>query len=578
MRKCLYTLIILFSFITIPLLSIYCFIPQMNERILVSTDRKLYIAGENVLYSLFLIDNIDQKLASYESVGYVIITNTNGGLVGKSQVKIKSGKADNAIYLEDTLQTGYYQISAYTNFMKNGSKSNYFKSQIIIVNRFDKNFEGLIRRLDEDNQTDSLDKQPERSINESLDVTIDKTCYKSRQKCGFKVMFKGPGQYADLSISVIEKNNCEILKPKVIHPVAQNNSSVLNWAGNDSNLPYLSEDRFTELRGRVTDQKGNPLKEKLLFLTTPDSIVHLEYDITNSQGYFRFLLSEYYSGKDLYIKVKKDSSFDKPQITIEKKFSCAEIFAPETVLMDSDFIEYLFKCQDIVRVQKIYSQLNKPSYKSKFNSQPVPFYSVPDIEVIPSEYESISNIFEMSNEIIPGLRIKRDGNYYSALVFDGLRKQYFSQEPVIFFNGIMLDDINQIINLGTKDIKRIDLISANWFLNQLKFPGVLAVFSENQTVNNYKWNANNITIRAENYKESPYKKNIHPNESDTGSLLPDFRQLLFWEPDVHINCGQEVSFEFLTSDNEGDFLIKISGIKDQGNLIQTISQFSVNND
>lgn len=216
MRNSLNTLIIFFSFIPIPLLSNFCSVPQMNERILLSTDRKLYVAGENLLYSLFLIDNIDQKLAPYESIGYVTITNTNGVLIGKSQVKINSGKADNAIYLEDTLQTGYYQISACTNFMKNGPKNNYFKSQIIIINRFDKNFEGLIQRLDKIKQADNLDEQSEMSNNESLVVTFDRTCYKSRQKCGFKLMLKGPGQYADLSISVIEKNNSEIPKKKLV--------------------------------------------------------------------------------------------------------------------------------------------------------------------------------------------------------------------------------------------------------------------------------------------------------------------------------------------------------------------------
>jgi hypothetical protein len=550
----------------------------MNERILLSTDRKLYIAGENLLYNLLLIDIMDKKLASYESIGYVIITNTSGVLVGKSQVKINSGKADNAIYLEDTLQTGYYQISAYTNFMKNGPKNIYFKSQIIIVNRFDKNFEGLIWRSEENKQIDILYKQSNGPIKDSLLVSIDRATYKSRQKCGFKVKYNGSGKYADLSISVIEKNNSEILKPDYFSTVSQNNSSVFYHVNNETNLPYLSEDRFTELRGRVTDNKGNPLKDKVLFLTTPDSIVHLEYDITNSHGYFRFLLSEYYNGKNLYIKVKKDSSIDNPQIKIENKFSLNENFTPETVGFDSALIEYLFKCQDIVRVQKIYYQLYRPSNKLKNNSKPIPFYVVPDFKLIPSEYLSLSNIFEMSNEIIPGLKIKRNGNYYSAVVFDGLRKQYFSQEPVIFFNGIMLDDINQIINLGTKDISRIDLISANWFVNQLKFPGVLAVFSENQTLSNYKWNTNNITIRTENYNESPYKKYMPPNGNDKSSLLPDFRQQLFWEPDVHVNTGEELFFEFLTSDNEGDFMIKISGLNDECNLIQTISHFSVIND
>lgn len=573
MRNSFYLIILLINFFQFPFHTIFCSTPQINESILLTTDRKVYIAGENLLFSIFLIDKIDKKLASYPSIGYVILRNCNGTIVGKSQVKINSGRANNAIYLEDTLQTGYYQLTAYTNFMRNGEESNFYKSQIIIANRFDKNFIGLLQPSSGNSTKTKSENHISDIKPDNLSISTDKLGYRSHEKCKLRIKFNEMNRFAHLTISVVEKNKYETICPDNDFNETGKNLPGFRESVNQLNFPYLTEDLFAELRGRLIDKKGNPIKDKLIFITAPDSIVSLKYTFTNTKGYFRFPLSDDLIGKDLFIKYRKDSSDDNLQIQIDNKYSLNENFIPTPIDVDSSFISYLLNSQNIVRIQKYFNQNQRQETKINYNSTPNRLNIIPDAKVIPSDYQSIDNLFEISNEIIPGLKIKRNGNLYSAEVMDELRRQYFNQEPMIFLDGILMDDINQIIGLGTNEISRIELITSNWFINQLKFPGILSVFSNNQNWKTMNWNSNSIHVKTESFYTNLYKKNVELNPP-----YPDFRQLLFWEPDIEITSGNEISYEFYTPEEEGEYLIKISGLNDDCNPIKILTEFSVNND
>jgi len=55
--------------------------------------------------------------------------------------------------------------------------------------------------------------------------------------------------------------------------------------------------------------------------------------------------------------------------------------------------------------------------------------------------------------------------------------------------------------------------------------------------------------------ETPEQKN---------SRVPDFRNLLYWSPDIKIDGGEKKAVSFYTSDLEGRYLMKIQGISSDG--------------
>lgn len=553
----------------------------ISERICLNTDRKIYIAGENLLFNLYLLDTKLNSLVSYPSIGYVVIRNKNGDVFGKSQVKIVNGKAAGAIHLSDTLQSGYYHVVAYTNFMRNGSPEIFFKSQIIIANRFDKDFFGLVSGQNSDS---SFTSQADEIISagvKRINIISDKTVYSKREKASLKINITDRNiKLLDFSISVVEKNSVEgTFAAKASIVKARESKGVFFDVSERSEKPvYLAEDKYAEIMGRLTDQNtGNPVGYQVLYLSSPDTINNFKYTVTNSRGYFRFPLSDYYNGKDVFIKVKqKDGESLSPKIEIDSKFKVEGAFPFDPLPVDSSVISYLKNSQNIVRIQKSFA-LIQSAFKPLHLVSSVPLlFRVPDFTVAPSDFVELKDFVEIAREILPSVKIRKRDDVFYAEILDWQKRMFMSPKPLIFLDGILIDDVNQIIPYGTKDIKKVDVISSKWIVDHQVLEGVLSVNSFNNLWKNVTLNNNNLRFKAEAYYELPNL--FQPNYSivDAKSREPDFRQLLYWNPNCKVSQGNAAAVEFYTSDYATSYLIKVTGISDKGELVEGYSEIEVN--
>lgn len=549
----------------------------ISERIVMTTDRKVYIAGENLLYSLFLIDTRSNSLAGYPSIGYVLIRNTKGEVLGKSQVKIRDGKAAGAVYLSDTLHSGYYQVVAYTNFMRNGSEDIFFKSQVLIANRFDNDFFDLIVRKNSDSVEDEI--IPVKSEESPLHVLSTRDTYQKREKAVIKISLSDKDiRYTDLSISVVGKNLVEErISKNTSRSAWVSKAAFFDVPRNDDKPLYLAENKNAELLGRLTDaEKGTPLGYHVLYLTSPDTLTNFEYSITDPNGYFRFPLPDYYNGKDLFIQARAtEGETLNPHIIADSKFQAGASFSPEAWPVDSSLIAYLKESQNVLRIRKSFSQVPVQPVPMKIQSPPPFLYIVPDYTVAPADYAELNDFVEISREIIPALKIrKRDQDYFAEMLDLG-QKRFLPSEPLIFLDGVLLDNISQVVPFGSRDIRKTELISSVWIVDHQELPGVLSIYSRNNLWKTVSLNKNNLRVKAEDYYELPEQH--FPNYSIAGaqSREPDFRQLLYWNPQYRLSGNTTGMIEFYTSDHAASYLVKITGITDKGEKIEAWDEFKV---
>ena len=56
---------------------------------------------------------------------------------------------------------------------------------------------------------------------------------------------------------------------------------------------------------------------------------------------------------------------------------------------------------------------------------------------------------------------------------------------------------------------------------------------------------------------------------------PDFRNVLYWEPDITIDSSGSVNLEFFTSDDSGNYKIDLQGIANDGTPLKAELEFQV---
>ncbi len=105
-----------------------------HERLFVHTDRDFYVAGEHINFHVYLMDG--QQPGPRSGFVYLALRRADE-IVERVTIPMEQGRASGALYLPDTLSTGHYGITAFTNWMRNQDAHSFFNKPLLIANRFD---------------------------------------------------------------------------------------------------------------------------------------------------------------------------------------------------------------------------------------------------------------------------------------------------------------------------------------------------------------------------------------------------------------------------------------------------------
>ena len=540
-----------------------------GEKVFVHTDRNVYIAGENVFLKIYIINESSTGSSEASGIVYLVLRNKNNDPVTKIRFQARGGTAYGSIILPDTLSTGPYQIVTYTNRMRISGEASFFGKEIIVANRFDRELAAIDELYDtvtvqnNNNTTDGVG-----SI--SLAVIPDKMEYDKREKVNLllKIPVNESGIMANLSISVSEYVPGMDNGPSICSYLSSTSSDSLSLIDSGrQRYRFLPETAGEILQGRVIDaDSGAGVANENVYLSAVDTVVNFQYCRTDTNGLFRFLLNEYYKGKDLFLSARENPAIKNLKIEPEDKFKLGSTYKPLNFGGNPFLKDYLHNSQDIVTVQKIYRNTYSAEAKKQNNvriSTPA-LYHKPSYSVVPDEFVPLNDFVDMAREILPPqLRLRKQNENYHSYMADESLGMYLTQEPAIFLDGVLIDNIDQIIHFGTEKVNKVDLVCARYSYGELVLPGILAVFSKNYEIENLRPFSSTIRLRLDDYQ--PYSVFTPPEYIDGNyEYHPDFRQLLYWNPEIVISEDSESVPTFYASDHSGVFIIRVEGISSEG--------------
>jgi hypothetical protein len=547
--------------------------PVIPERVYMHTDRNVYIAGDYLFYTLYL-KGIPGQMSKY---AYLMLRDRSNSPVARVRLEILNRSAFGSIYLPDTLHTGIYQIVCYTNCMRNEPGDSYFTKEIIIASRFDKQF-NLYDTISHPVSLVGSGRQNAGSItgNDNLLIHLEKQVFNTREKVVFSIDSKDIPENSTGRISV---SICEMVSGIPEEPSISDYFGISDKASNTTGKKQNSCDFQPEINGSVIQgrilpspgpgnqpvvinkNKGSDSARYTVLLSTPDSIANMQYTKTDTSGSFSFLLNPYFEGKNLIIRLKEEAI---AEIQLDDKFKLLQPFIPSDIFNMPGIKPYLKRCIRIAEARRYYPEkvvLNTQKYFLPASVIPRVYFKT-YYKIFPGDYTELHDFAEISREILPALKIrKRDENYYLSFI-DTRNKDVSSIEPMIFLDGVPVDDVNQIINLGSGQIIRIELLPVIRYYGEMPITGILAIFSRNLEINNFRFRT--TAIRYEALSSQSYTKPEFYKPADPDSRIPDLRQVLLWDPEIILHHNEKKKIEFYTSDLQGKYRIIIHGISSYG--------------
>jgi hypothetical protein len=543
-----------------------------REIIYLHTDREIYIAGDNLFFKVYLYDEDQKKLSLRSKIAYIIVSNSKNRKIIQSRIILSEGMGYSSLQLPDTLETGLYQIIAFTNWMRNFGESAFFCKQLMIANKFDANLTTSSPDFKKEEESSQKSEQ-----NKCLTISAGRGIYSQREKVTLLLSLTAETQ-ANVSISVAEdtqeKYNNKTLTQTLSTINGNNTQPVTSKPAYKKVCEYLIEDKGYIISGFVHDT-ASPAGITVV-LSTPDSIPNLLYSITNTTGRFFFQLNDFYYNKELYINIPDQNKEKKATFSLDDKYALHGEHASPTTPLSDQSKQFIKKSQTIASINKTYkiqSVLNETEPASGIFRRNV--YYEADHNVLLKDYVPLNNFSEIVREILPFIRLRKYDYGYEAEIVDPENKIYL-KNPAVFLNGMLVNNINNVINLGSDKIHRIETITHRRIYGSIVFNGILSIVTTTDVGTDKLISPRSLHLMPITFQHhTQYLIPEYSTDKKKAGRNPDFRQLLYWNPSLEINGTVSMPVEFYTSDNKGNYMINVEGIAADGTPISCTAYFEV---
>jgi hypothetical protein len=335
------------------------------------------------------------------------------------------------------------------------------------------------------------------------------------------------------------------------------------------------EDKGFILTGSVKRRTDKaPLIAGELLLSVIDSTApSILYARTDSAGKFLFYLSRRYDNTELILQLGDPSKSREYTCELDKKTIVASPRATVPYSLQPDKEAFLSTVKNIRLIDAIYMDQrmgNKPeTYPTGVN-----YFSPPDAVIYPAEYADMVNFKEMADNILPVVKFTlRNNVFYLQLL--KTESSLWEEVNMVLLNGVPFTDLAYISTLGTKDIKRIEVITSTFLLGDLTFPGLISIYTHDNKIPATYLKGNAVTFQNAVMPIGTGSETAKEGTDISGAHYPDFRNTLYWKPDIVLTPRAPLVVEFPVSRLTGTFIVKVQGIISGGIPVSAETSFEV---
>lgn len=536
---------------------------------------------------------------------------------------LHSKPAENSLQLADS--AGFYFIDFKPGKLQDPALSHweiYSQGQLVFTKQFKPDEEVSTLKLEKADLPDGLLKIIFKSENLTraytyvvndrrnvkLSIKPEKEIYNSRSPVNLLMELEGDSfnfLKTDLSISVYSLPENEAQAPeisitewiKVYSEVAFSNQQKtisainpdLHFVNNDDwlfdepvpkKLIYPLETEGRIISGRVINKiTRKAIPDALIFFSFADTLSYLDYDRTDSNGYFYFSVPLVLDIDPGFIQIwDAPVETDQCQIILEEPNKPAIKNGSKILVPQGEYLTQLFSNQvKVFEISSAFQDLEPLPLHDSNSYELSSIYQGLCISVFPSNFIKLNNFSEIVKEILPGVRLKTGESGISLRIYDDIQNVYFDQDPLVLINGLPFRNYNYLAALNSDDIVRVDVVRKQFAVGSIIFPGVLSVTLKDLLRPSY-YDGNKLTkVRIQTSKL--YNKlnfPIYNEEAEKLNRRPDFRNTLYWIPNLSMDSNQE-QISFYTSDLPGKYRIRVEGLINGTIPVSASTDFQIEN-
>ena len=320
------------------------------------------------------------------------------------------------------------------------------------------------------------------------------------------------------------------------------------------------------INGKITDSATGKAAQNIgVYISSPGTRTQFHTTQSDVNGLFHFEMKNFYTDGELIVQTKNKSDglltidinnpfSDKFSANVFSSFNKNEINT--RVLMNHNIS---------TQVHSKYNEVNL----NKFMSAPTDttaFFGKPDVSYLLDNYVRFTTMEEVLREYVAPISVKSRDSKYDIKVWDKQKEHVlFESDPLVLLDGVPVFDVNRIINYDPLKVRKLDVIAQTYYYGNVVYEGILNFETYTGHLQNFELDPHSIVVDYDGLQQQrEFYSPAYINETQAGSRLPDFRNVLYWNPEIITNEKGDKEISFYSSDMEGRFAIVLQGISADG--------------
>ena len=354
----------------------------------------------------------------------------------------------------------------------------------------------------------------------------------------------------------------DVVHPDINDHLIFSSFGVVNRTPNQGNgrQVFIPELEGHLISGIIRDRKsGIPLNNKDIVLSFVGKVALCQFTKTDDEGNFNFVTMEKGLREIVIEPLSPDITdcyveLSNPLLTGIKRYDHGVFFIDTTILREIN------NAAISMQVNRIYEPFMQPGLKKLSGAEKSDFYGAPDNEIRMSAYIELTSLKEVIKEIMPGVSTVRKNDQLNFRLINQNQSQSFENNPLVIVDGVPVDDIGKVLNINSREIERIEVLTKRYFISDIVLDGILHFISKKGNLGLIDFDRSVYRLQydlPQNFES--FKSPDYSVDSIKSGRVPDFRNTLYWNPDMHTDKSGTASVEFYTSDEPAEYLIIIEG-------------------
>ncbi|WP_229217009.1 hypothetical protein [Dyadobacter luteus] len=205
------------------------------------------------------------------------------------------------------------------------------------------------------------------------------------------------------------------------------------------------------------------------------------------------------------------------------------------------------------------------------------FFGLPDEKYFLDDYTRFPTMEEVLREYVRGVMVRRRNKSFHFRMIDKLiPNTFYRTDPLVILDGIPIFNIDKFMEVDPLKIKKIELMSSRYLLGLIQFTGIVSFSTYKNDMAGFELDPKVLVTPYDGVQaEREFYAPKYDSQTSSASRMPDFRNLLYWAPNITTDENGKAQIQFFTSDQTGNYQIVVQGITDNGVAGSSTASFSI---